>query len=450
MAEFPRSSSTAAMSRRQFLSSTAATGAAAYLGAQTYAAGAAARPGPNDTINMALIGCGHRGVDRVMPDYMMPLPDVRMVAVCDVIDDGRIEKAQEIAGGSRVRKYHDYRELLDDKDIDAVIVATNGHWHALPTIHACQAGKDVYVEKPAATSIGEGRAMVEAAKKYDRIVQIGTQQRSTPHYQKAAEVIQSGMLGEISEVKVWDFDYKFPGFGSPPNEAPPEGLDWDFWVGPSPAQPYNPNKVAQHYWFFDFGNGWAVDWGVHHYDIVHWFMQVDAPQRVTALGGMHAFEQPCNAQWPDTFSGICEYPAGPIAKNGFVLQYSSRVGSRAERVSHGKCFYGSEASLRLYRGGYEVRAEATKGRELGELIESHKGTGPDHGQAFVDAIRSRKQPSASIETGHHSSNPGHLMNIAWKTGRTIEWDAATEHIINDPEADALVTKEYREPWSLKV
>ncbi|MBA2114118.1 Gfo/Idh/MocA family protein [Bremerella alba] len=450
MQEKPANKSNSFISRRDMIRGATATGVAASLTGRPYAAGASNRPGPNETINMALIGCGHRGVGRVMPDYMMSLPDVRMVAVCDVNDDGRIEKAQAVAGGSRVRKYRDYRKLLEDKDIDAVIVATNGHWHALPTIHACQAGKDVYVEKPAATSIGEGRAMVEAAKKYGRIVQIGTQQRSTEHYQRAAEVIKSGILGEISEVKVWDFDYKFPGFGSPPNSKPPEGLDWDFWVGPSPAQPYNPNKVAQHYWFYDFGNGWEVDWGVHHYDIVHWFMQVNAPKSVTAMGGNHAFPQPCNAQWPDTFSAICEYPSGAISKNGFLMQYSSRVGSRGEKVSHGKCFYGSEASLRIYRGGYEVRAEATKGRELGELIDSFNKTGPKHGQAFVDAMRSRKQPSANIEVGHHSSNPGHLMNISWKVGRTIQWDAKKEQVVGDPEANSLVTKQYRAPWSLKV
>ena len=166
-----------------------------------------------------------------------------------------------------------------------MIVATPGHWHVVPTIQACQAGKDVYVEKPLGTTIGEGRAAVDAARKYNRIVQIGTQQRSTEHYQRAAEIVQSGRLGEISEVKVWDYQFFYPGFGSPASCDPPPQLDWDMWVGPSPDVPYNPNRFRNHYWFFDYGGAWQLDWAVHHYDIVHWFMGVDQPVAAMAMGG---------------------------------------------------------------------------------------------------------------------------------------------------------------------
>jgi len=433
--------------RRQFLGTTAAAAAATWAGARTYAAEADATPGPNETVNMALIGCGGRG-QGVMMEHL-GVPGVRMIAVCDV-HEPRMAAARENAGGEKVQTYRDFRKLLENKDIDAVIVGTNGHWHVLSTIYACRAGKDVYVEKPLGTSIGEGRAAVEAARKYDRVVQIGTQQRSWEHYARAAEAIQSGKLGEISEVKVWDMDYQYPGFGSPPDADPPPDLDWDFWVGPSPAQPYNPNKIAYHYWFFDFGGGWQVDWAVHHYDIVNWCMGVKEPISATASGGFLCFEQPCNTQWPDTFSGVCEYGPGPVAKKGFLLQYTYRGGCRREHRSHGKMFFGTEASMILDRGGYTIAAEARGDRKLGEVIDEFRGADPNHAEVFIQNVRNHTRPFADVEEGHHATNPGHLMNIAWKLGRKIRWDGEKEQVIGDEEANALVTKNYRAPWTLDV
>lgn len=429
--------------RREFLGAIAGA-AVTFAAGGPYVAGAPSSP--HEMVNLALIGCGGRG--RALMREFRGVPGVRMVAVCDV-NEPRMLQARQEAGGEKVRTYHDYRKLLEDKDIDAVIVATNDHWHVLPTIHACQVGKDVYVEKPLGTSIGEGRAAVEAARKYDRIVQIGTQQRSWEHYHKAAAIIQSGQLGEISEVKVWDYEHFYPGFGSPPDCEPPAGLDWDFWVGPSPAQPYNPNKLARHYWFFDFGGGWQLDWGVHHYDIVNWFLGVTEPISATAMGGFLCFED-TNTQWPDTFSGICEYGPGPVAKKGFLLQYTFRGGCRHEAVTHGLCFFGTEASLFISRAGYTILAEARGGRKLGEVIEQFRGRGPNHAQVFIQNVRNHTRPFADVEAGHHASNPGHLMNIAWKVGRKVYWDAEREQIIGDEEANALVTKQYRAPWKLEV
>jgi len=434
-------------SRRQFLGTTAATAAGAWVGGKIYAAEATAQPGPNETVNMALIGCGGRGRS-VMREHL-GVPGVRVIAVCDV-NEPRMAPARKEAGGDKVDTYTDFRKLLERKDLDAVIVGTNGHWHVLPTIAACQAGKDVYVEKPLGTSVGEGRAAVEAAKKYDRIVQIGTQQASWEHYQRAAEIVQSGKLGEISEVKVWDMDYQYPGYGAPPDGDPPPGLDWDFWVGPSPKQPYNPNKIAKHYWFFDFGGGWQVDWAVHHYQIVNWFMGVTEPIAATAMGGFMCFEQPCNTQWPDTFSGVCQYGPGPVAKQGFLLQYTYRGGCRREHRSHGKLFFGTEASMIVDRSGYTLTAEARGGKKLGEEIDSFRGKGPNHAEVFVNNVRNHTKPFADVEVGHHATNPGHLMNIAWRVGRQIRWDGAKEEIVGDEEANALVTKKYRDPWTLEV
>ena len=220
-------------------------------------------------MNVGLIGCGARGGQLL--ESFIPTPGVRITAVCD-LNSQRMAAARVRAGGEKVAAYHDYRKLLDDKQIDAVIVATNGQWKALCGIRACRSGKDVYVEKPLATTIGEGRAIVQAARKYQRVVQIGTQQHSSDHYRKAAEIVRSGQLGRIGEVKVWDYINQSPGIGAPPDADPPAELDWDFWVGPSPKRAYNPSYYEHHYWFFDYGGGWTTDWAVHHYDIVHWAM----------------------------------------------------------------------------------------------------------------------------------------------------------------------------------
>lgn len=442
--------------RREFLgSAAAATAAAAWTTSKVRAATAAMRSSPARTINLGLIGCGDEG--RSVMEGHMRCPGTRIVAVCDLNED-RLGLGVKATGNPSVTTYRDYRKLLENKDIDAVIVATNDHWHCLCTINACQAGKHVYVEKPLATSIGEGRAMIKAARKYDRVVQIGTQQRSWPHYQQAAEVIRSGRLGDISEVKVWDYDYFYPGFGSPPDADPPKEFGekyWDFWLGPSPKRPYNRNRFLRWYWFFDYAGAWQVDWGVHHYDIVHMCLGVTAPKSATASGGMLCFKD-TNTEWPDTFSGICEYGPGPVAKKGFLLQYTFRSGCRRERRSHGKLFCGSEASMILDRSGYTITPDIGKPRKeesVGNVFRGENGPVESiaaHAQVFLNCVREGKRSPADVEQGHFSTNPGHLMNISWKVGRKLRWDAEKEEVLDDPGANALVTKPYRAPWRLEV
>jgi predicted dehydrogenase len=434
--------------RREFLGTAAAVAATAWIGRKARAADS-----PNSTVNLGLIGCGGEGIS-VMIGHLK-CPNTRIVGVCDLHQE-RLKNGVRATGNESITAYRDFRELLDNKDIDAVIVATNDHWHCLCTILACQAGKHVYVEKPLGTSIGEGRAAVKAARKYDRVVQIGTQQRSWPHYRQAAEVIQSGRLGDISEVKVWDYDHFYPGFGSPPDGPPPVEFGekyWDLWLGPSPKKPYNPNRFDNHYWFFDYAGGWQVDWAVHHNDIVHMCMGVNAPLSAAACGGIYSYTD-TNTEWPDTFSGICEYGPGPVAKKGFLLQYTFRGGCRREHRSHGKLFCGSEASMILDRGGYTItpeigapgKPETVANAFRGESI--HVDSIAAHAQGFLDAIREGKPSPADVEQGHFSTNPGHLMNIAWKVGRKIRWDSQKEEVLHDPEANGLVTKPYRAPWTL--
>ncbi|MFO0928329.1 MAG: Gfo/Idh/MocA family oxidoreductase [Gemmataceae bacterium] len=430
--------------RRTFLGAAGAAAAVPWVDARTYAAAGRA---PNDVVRIGLIGCGGRGRD-VMRNFLR-LPDARLVAVCDV-HAGRMTQARQIAGGEAVRPYRDYRDLLANKDVDAVIVATAGHWHVLPTIHACQAGKDVYVEKPLGTSIGEGRAAVRAARKYNRVVQIGTQQRSWEHYQRAVEVIQSGRLGDISEVKVWDNENHAPGYGAPPDDKPPAELDWDFWLGPAPKRPFNKNRFGHSYWFFDYGGGWPLDWAVHHYDIVQWALKVKYPVAAVALGGRIGLDPAKDdREWPDTFGGVLEYGPGPLAKRGFLLTYTFRSAGRGGVRNHGKEFFGTEASLILDRSGYTITHEQQKGRPT-PPAETFVGRDENHAEVFVRHVKARTRPLADVEEGHYASNPGHLLNIAWRLGRKIRWDGEKERVLGDDEANALVTRTYRAPWKLEV
>ncbi len=443
------------LTRRAFIETTAATAAVGWSAARLRAADheymvpADPKPGDNDTVNLGLIGCGTRGGQLVGP--FRALPGVRITAVCD-LHSQRMARVREQAGGEKVAAYHDYRKLLDDKHIDAVIVATNGQWKALASVDACQAGKDVYVEKPLATSIVEGRAIVDAAGKYRRIVQIGTQQHSSDHYRKAAEIVQSGRLGRIGEVKVWDYVNHNPGFGAPPDADPPGELDWDFWLGPSPKVPYNSNRYEHHYWFYDYGGGWTTCWGVHHFDIVHWAMGTRGPLSACGVGGHYCFSRDKdNREWPDTFSGILEYGPCPAADQGFVLQYTLRTGNEHDNGpgSHGKCFYGTDATLLVHRGGCQLMPEirASKKVERMEIARDWDSTGK-HAAAFIASLRSRRQPETDAEVGHRASIPAHLLNIAWRVGRQIRWNAATEQIVDDRQANALLTKRYRAPWKM--
>jgi len=439
--------------RRAFLRTTAAAAAAGLAVPGVLASDAAGgKRSPNDTIRVGLIGCGGQGCWDARRLGQQPNCDV--VAVCDV-HAGRREAARAQFGGEKILAFEDFRKLLERKDVDVVVIAPPSHWHVLATIHACQAGKDVYVEKPLGTSIGEGRAAVQAARKYDRVVQIGTQQRSWDLYKKAVEIIRSGRLGEISEVKVWDYDQHWPGLGAPADCDPPVELNWDLYCGPSPLAQYNPNRFGYgHYFHFDYGGSWHVDWGVHHYDIVHWAMGAKWPKAATAMGGRMAFTpEQDNREWPDTFDAVLEYGPCPAAKLGFLMHYSYRCGCRGEQRSHSKCFYGTHGSMILDRSGLTVRperhhqdgkwVEATKG-------ESFRGTEDNHHEVFLQHVRNRTRPDADVETGHYSTNPGHLMSIAWKVGRRIEWDGQAEQGVGDPEANALVTKPYRAPWTLEV
>src|SRR6516165_871319 len=287
-------------SRRNFL--TAGTAAALSAAAYRRVLGA------NDRVGLGFIGFGLIGKRHVL-DFR-DQPDAALVAIAEV-HRGRRDEAVALMGGAP-RPYGDFRALLDNRDVDAVVVSTPDHWHALMTMMACAAGKDVYVEKPLSLFVREGRWMVELARRHKRVVQVGTQQRSGPHYQKARELVQSGHIGQVVAVRMWTHRNVTPGFGSPPDGDPPPDLDYDLWLGPAPKRRYNPNRSIYHFrWFWDYSGGQMTNLGQHSLDIVHWFLSATAPSAVASAGGRFALQD--NGETPDTQDSLFEYPGWTAA-----------------------------------------------------------------------------------------------------------------------------------------
>jgi predicted dehydrogenase len=406
--------------------------------------------GANDRVVVALIGAGRQGVSDL--GNAIKQPDVSVAAICDVYKPN-LSNGMQAAPGAQA--YGDFRRVLERKDIDAVIIATPDHWHPLQTIMACEAGKDVYVEKPIGVSVAEGRRMVDAARRYKRIVQTGTQQRSGKHFQQAAELVKAGRIGTVTQVRTWNFGNESPaGIGNPPDTPPPADLDWDMWLGPAPKRPFNqnrfgvaPDKWSSFRWFWDYAGGMMTDWGVHWLDIVQLVMGVDAPQFASASGGKFALTD--NRETPDTLIATFQYPR-------FICTYENRVVNAAplDLKSNGMLFHGTDGTMFVDRQGLEILPEKRKTGETSVdrteplTVENSNQHHLDHMKNFIDCVRSRNTPIADIETGHRSTSTALLGNIAYRTGRRIEWDGAKERIVGDPKASAFLMREYRRPWKL--
>ena len=451
------------MKRRQFIRQVVGTAA----GASVAAFSSARVLGATDRVNLALIGCGGRG--RFDMGLALQNPGVDLAAVCDVYEP-QANKGKAL-GGSGCRTFSDFRKLLEQRDIDAVLIATPDHWHATVAVLACQAGKDVYTEKPLAYSVREGRAMVNAARRYNRVVQTGTQHRSAPHLREAERIIQSGQIGPVHFVRVWNYLNLSPhGMGAAADSNPPAGLDWDFYLGPAPAVPFNKNRFLETYrWFWDYAGGMATDFGTHRFDTVHQVMHVDAPIAVSGSG--RRYELKDGGDVPDTLQITYEYP-------GFILSYEASmlnghgVGGRTRGKKyynmrgdddrpHGMAFYGIEGALFADRIGFEVYpepiAESGPGAPKGAANSAEgfrtkriESAGADatalHVKNFLDCVRSRQKPVADVEIGHRSTIVPHLGNIAIRTGHKLHWDAAKEEIIGDAQASALLSRDARQPW----
>jgi predicted dehydrogenase len=444
------------ISRREFIGeSTKATLAATALvaGLGPFVEKKAAlqkRASPNDKIHVALIGCGGMGKTN-LSDFLR-IQEVECLAIADV-DEKHLEDGLKIVQDTRGKKaegYKDFRRIIDREDIHAVIVSTPDHWHALATIYACQAGKDVYVEKPLATTIEEGRAMVNAARKYKRIVQVGTQQRSAKHFSDAVAFVQSGKLGKIRMVRAWAYlDWK-GNIGNPADEPPPPYVDYDLWLGPAPSRPFNPCRFHHNFrWFWDYSGGLMTDWGAHMVDVAMWAMK-EEPVGAMAIGGKYGFPDDIR-ETPDTQQSVLEFPS-------FSLAWEHMIGCGVGpwQREHGVEFHGENGILIVDRGGWEVNPETDKLKQPERVFRMtpfprQEGSSDyhfTHVRNFIDCLKTRQTPRAEVEIGHKSSIACHLGNIAVRLRRYVRWDAEKEQVSGDPEAQALVGREYRKPWAL--
>ena len=410
--------------------------------------------GANDRVRVGLIGCGGRG--RYVAGFMREAPNVEFVACADVFLPNA-DRAREWAG-SGATAYQDFRKLLERKDVDAVLVATPDHWHAGATVLACAAGKDVYVEKPLAHNIREGRAMVTAARRYDRIVQAGMQHRSAPHYKEVEQIVRSGRLGKVRFVRVWNYVNMAPhGIGRHANEAPPAGLDWDFYLGPAPQVPFNRSRFLSTFrWFRDYAGGYITDYGTHRFDTVHQVMGATAPLTVSATG--RRFDLDDDGNIPDILQVTYEYPEFILSYEAVLLS-GTGIPARTPGMKyynargefdrpHGEAYYGTDGTLYADRIGYEIYPDS---KPVGKAPERMHMNSTDatrlHAARFIEFVRSRQRPEADVEVGHRSTTVPLLGNVSLDTGRKIRWDAVAETVVGDEEACSRLGRVGRKEWA---
>lgn len=401
--------------------------------------------GASDRVRVALVGCGGRG--RYVSKFMREVDGVDLVAVCDVY----APKAQE--GGAK--SYGDFRKVLEDRDVDAIHIATPEHWHAAITVLSIQADKHVYVEKPLAHNIREGRQMVEAAQKTKKIVLPGTQHRSAEHYAEVAQLVQSGLIGEVHFVRVWNYFNMLPnGIGRVEDSDPPQGLDWDFYLGPAPKVPFNAKRYGPTFrYFWDYCGGPISDFGVHRFDSVHQIMASDRPMAISASGGRFVLRD--SGEMPDILQASYQYPS-------WVMSYETSsmnahgIGGRTPGQRyynmkgnydrpHGEAFYGTKGTIFTDRIGYEVWFEGEK--EAPRKMNTKDATAL-HARHFIECIRGNEKPKTDALAAHRSTNIAHLGNIAFKTRRKLVWDADKEQFAGDAEANAMLYRTPRKPWNL--
>ena len=448
------------MNRREFVKSSATALAASSIPSiiPASALGRAGRPSPSNRITMGVIGAGNQGFN----DFSRFLDDerVQITAVCDVNKsspgywNGRIAgreparqfiewhyaNAKPTGGYKGCDVYEDFREVIARDDIDTVLLALPDHWHAIPTIMAARAGKDIYGEKPLSLTIAEGRAMSDAVKAHNRIFQTGSQQRSNFRFRRACELVRNGRIGELKHVKCGQ-PAGTPDFGRSGHRKSPEpvpaGFNYDMWLGPAPEAPYSPARCHVNFrWILDYSGGQVTDWGGHHPDIAQWGMNTEntGPTEVKGAKGVFSTDDPWNTAVEYYFE--CHYA------NGVVLTVTDK-----ERM--GVKFEGTEGWIWVTRGNWEASDPALLESEIG-TNEVHLYESDDHFRNFIDCVISREQPVAPIETAHRSITVAHLGNIAMLLDRpSLKWDPVNEQILDDEEANRMLSRPMRAPWRLE-
>ena len=443
------------MTRRRFAKTMAAAGVATALSRMRV-------QGANDRIRLGFIGLGNRG-DQVLDGFLVHR-DAEIVAICDLWQPYLDFAAKKIGGNPK--QFKDYRKLLELKDVDGVVIATPDHWHALQTVHACQAEKDVYTEKPMSLRVAEGRRMVEVARRYKRVTQVGFNRRSSPMCKDAADFLRGGGMGKITAIRTFHIQNEWPaGIGNPPDEEPPAGFDWDAWLGPAPKVPYNRNRAFYRFrWFYAYSGGQVTNFGAHFMDFAHWALGHDAPLAVTAMGAKLAIED--NREIPDTLEVLWTYPGGTLVT---FSQFNANAAPADRR--HGIVeVRGTKGTFHLSYEGYEIVPEEINDKvfpaltpldrslsqEYGSgrkpVIAPRKGAGDDgttlHARNFLDCIRSRQACTCDIEIGHRGTSATLIANIAHQTKSYLQWDGKAERFTDNLEANEHLNYEYRAPYRL--
>jgi predicted dehydrogenase len=431
------------------------------MGATLAMSGAASSPkttAASDRIIVGVMGLGGRGC--FIAKLFAQRPDVEIAYVCDVHPERREDGVKAVAEvtGKKPKAVHDFRTLLDDRHLDAVVNATPHHWHALGTILTCQAGKDVYVEKPACHSIWEGRKMVEAARKYNRVVQLGTQNRSSSYGKSARELIKSGKLGDIHLVRVFNMFSRKP-FKRTPDVAVPDGMNWDLWLGPAPQRAYSQTWFKDWIYFWDFSGGLIEDDAVHQLDLARMVIDREYPKSVYHAGGNLSFHD--DAQVPDTSLVTYEYDGLLfVLEQAWWAPYMKKTPEpiRQSDAAYPEWFpfndsvvqiYGTNGMMLLGRHGGGWQLYDLDGNKVAQDKQTHQKMQEAHVGNFVECVRSRNQPNADIEVGFVSTAICHLANISYRVGnRKLEFDASACAFVNDAEADRYLKRSYREPWTV--
>jgi predicted dehydrogenase len=446
------------MNRRTFNTGAAALGTAAALGSLGLA-----REGGSNRVRLGFIGVGNRG-DQLLDAFLVH-KDAEVVALCDVYKP-YLGAAQKKVGG-KARVYGDYRKMLEQKDIDAVVIATPDHWHALQFIDACQAKKHVYVEKPLSLTIAEGQKMVAVARETKRVTQVGLHRRSSAVIREAVQLIHDGAIGKVSVAKCFHLRNEFPmGIGKPADGNPPDGLNWNMWLGPARKVPYNANRCLYKFrWFWDYSGGQLTNFGTHYLDVIQWALKQDAPRGVFATGGKVAIHD--NREIPDTMEAVWEYPGGTLVTFSQYNANHSAGNLRGWELE----FRGTKGTLLMQEGqGYVIVPEKVRTRELPALSPLYrkenseqskaakaviaarnkkgKADTADHARNFLDAVKGDKPANCPVEVGHRSTSATLLAKIALRRRRYLAWDAKKEHVLNDDEANKMLTYSYRSPWQL--
>ncbi|MDX1943094.1 MAG: Gfo/Idh/MocA family oxidoreductase [Saprospiraceae bacterium] len=436
-------------SRRKFLQDTSKTIVAATLASSPLLSFAKnKRFSPNEKVNIALIGVRNMGFGNL--ENALKIEGVECIGLCDIDSNILAKRASDVekVQGKAPMQYNDYRKLLENKDLDAVIIGTPDHWHCLPFIAACEAGKDVYVEKPLANSIAECDLMVKAARKYNRVAQVGQQQRSGAHWQEAMAFMKSGKIGTLRKVNVWgNFNY---GVGpmSVADEPVPAGVDYEMWLGPAPKRPFNKNRFHGSWrMFWDYGGGLLTDWGVHLIDMALWVKDIKTPPlSVNASGGNYSFKDHAH----ETFDTMSVH----YQLNDYVMTWEHTAGTQKGPygISYGLAFIGDDATLVINRQGWELFPEWNDEKKAPKVPEMPKKPGgeshPEHMQNFIDCIKSRKDPNCTIENGRLVALYAHMGNISLRTNSRLDWNEAKQNFGKNKAANQLITPNYRKPWEL--